>query len=260
MLLIDTAGRLHVDAEMMEEVQDVARSAPPESVLYVADAMVGQDAVQAATAFGEALPLDGHVLTKLDGDARGGAALSVVAVTGLPIFFAGVGEAIDDFEIFHPDRMASRILGMGDVLSLIEKVQENVDVEAAANMEQRARRGDLNLEDFQQQLSQIRKMGSLSQVLELLPGAGSIPGLKQMAPGEGELRKIQAIIGSMTVQERRRPQIINRSRKQRIAAGSGSGLPDVNRLLKRFAQTKKMMKKLGRKGRGGMNWANLPGM
>ncbi len=259
-LLIDTAGRLHVDAEMMEEVQDVARSAPPESVLYVADAMVGQDAVQAATAFGEALPLDGHVLTKLDGDARGGAALSVVAVTGLPIFFAGVGEAIDDFEIFHPDRMASRILGMGDVLSLIEKVQENVDVEAAANMEQRARRGDLNLEDFQQQLSQIRKMGSLSQVLELLPGAGSIPGLKQMAPGEGELRKIQAIIGSMTVQERRRPQIINRSRKQRIAAGSGSGLPDVNRLLKRFAQTKKMMKKLGRKGRGGMNWANLPGM
>jgi signal recognition particle subunit SRP54 len=259
-LLVDTAGRLHIDTEMMAEVQEVARRVSPESVLYVADAMVGQDAVQAATAFAEALPLDGHVLTKLDGDARGGASLSVVAVTRLPIFFAGIGEAIEDFEIFHPDRVASRILGMGDVLTLIEKVQENVDVEAAANMEKRARRGDLSLEDFQQQLAQIRKMGPLSQVLEMLPGAGSIPGLKQMAPDEDELRKIQAIIDSMTVQERRRPQIISRSRKLRIAAGSGSGIPDVNRLLKRFAQTKKMMKKLGKKGRGGMRWANLPGL
>ena len=259
-LLVDTAGRLHIDAEMMSEAKDIARTVSPESVLYVADAMAGQDAVQAATAFGKALELDGHVLTKLDGDARGGVSLSVVAVTGLPIFFAGMGEGIEDFEIFHPDRIASRILGMGDVLTLIEKVQQNVDVEAAANMEKRARRGDLNLEDFQQQLSQIRKMGPLSQLLEMLPGASSTPGLKQMAPDEDELRKIQAIIDSMTVQERRRPQIISRSRKLRIAAGSGRSVPDVNRLLKRFAQTKKMMKKLGKKGRGGMRWANLPGL
>ncbi len=259
-LLVDTAGRLHIDAEMMAEAKDVARRVSPERVLYVADAMVGQDAVQAATAFGEALPLDGHVLTKLDGDARGGASLSVVAVTGLPIFFAGVGEAIGDFEIFRPDRVASRILGMGDVLTLIEKVQENVDAESVANIEKRARRGDLNLEDFQQQLAQIRKMGPLSQILEMLPGASSTPGLSQMAPDEGELRKIQAIIDSMTVQERRRPQIISRSRKLRIASGSGSVVQDVNRLLKRFAQTKKMMKKLGKKGRGGMPWASLPGL
>ncbi len=259
-LLVDTAGRLHIDADMMAEARDVARAVNPERVLYVADAMVGQDAVQAATAFGEALPLDGHVLTKLDGDARGGASLSVVAVTGLPIFFAGVGETIEDFEVFRPDRIASRILGMGDVLTLIEKVQENVDAEAAASMEKRARRGELNLEDFQQQLSQIRKMGPLSQILEMIPGASSAPGLKQMAPDEGELRKIQAIIDSMTVQERRRPKIISRSRKLRIASGSGSGIQDVNRLLKRFAQTKKMMKKLGKKGRGGMPWANLPGL
>ena len=259
-LLVDTAGRLHIDAEMMAEAQEVARRLRPQNVLYVADALAGQDAVQAATAFGEALELDGHVLTKLDSDARGGASLSVVAVTGLPIFFAGVGEAIDDFEAFHPDRVASRILGMGDVLTLIEKVKENVDVGVAANMEQRARRGDLNLEDFQQQLVQIRKMGPLSQVLEMLPGASSTPGLSQMAPDENELGKIQAIIDSMTVEERRRPQIINRSRKGRIAAGSGSGIPDVNRLLKQFAQTKKMMKKLGKKGRGSKRWANLPGL
>jgi signal recognition particle subunit SRP54 len=215
--------------------------------------------VQAAKAFADSLPLDGHVLTKLDGDSRGGAALSVVAVTGRPIYFAGTGERIEDLEPFHPERIASRILGMGDVLSLIEKVQDKVDVEAAKGLEKKVRRGELTLVDFQDQLRQIRRMGSMSQLLEMLPGASRVPGLTEMAPDEDELRRIDAIINSMTMRERVRPKIINGSRRRRIAAGSGTAVQDVNRLLKNFARTQKLMKKLGKKGRRGNPWANIPG-
>jgi signal recognition particle subunit SRP54 len=258
-VLVDTAGRLHIDDAMMAEVQAVAAAAEPEQILYVCDSMVGQDAVQAASAFAGALPIDGHILTKLDGDSRGGAALSVAAVTGRPIYFAGVGEKIDDLDVFHPDRIAGRILGMGDMLSLIEKVQDQVDVEATEELEKRARQGDLTLDDFKSQLQQIRKMGSLSKLMELMPGASNAPGLAQMAPDDAELSRIQAIIDSMTLVERRKPKIINGSRRKRIAAGSGTSVQEVNRLLKRFAQSRKLMKKLNKRGRRNAPWANLPG-
>lgn len=258
-LLLDTAGRLHIDEGMMREVSELVTVLAPRRILYVADSLVGQDAVQAATAFAAALPLDGHILTKLDGDARGGAALSIAAVTDLPIYFAGVGEGIEDFEPFHPQRIASRILGMGDVLTLIERVQEKVDVDDAKGLEKRVRRGEFTLEDFGQQLRQIRRMGPLSQLLDMLPGAGSIPGMANMAPDEGQLTSIQAMIDSMTVRERTHPQIIKGSRRRRIATGSGTTVQDVNRLLKQFAQTRKLMKKLGKKGRHGKNLAGLPG-
>jgi len=257
-VLVDTAGRLHIDDAMMREVQAVAAAVQPERILYVCDSMVGQDAVQAATAFATALAVDGHILTKLDGDARGGAALSIAAVTGLPIYFAGVGEKIDDLEVFHPDRIASRILGMGDVLTLIEKVQDQVDLEATEELEKRARQGELTLEDFKSQLRQIRRMGSMSKLLEFLPGASNAPGLAQMAPDDAELRRIEAIIDSMTRVERHKPRIINGSRRKRIAAGSGTSVQEVNRLLKRFAQSRKLMKKLNKKGRRDAPWANLP--
>ncbi len=257
-LIVDTAGRLHIDEAMMAEARAVADALEPERVLYVADSLVGQDAVNAATVFAESLEIDGHILTKLDGDARGGAALSVAAVTGRPIYFAGVGEKTDDLEIFHPDRIASRILGMGDVLSLIEKVHDKVEIEDAEGMEKRLRRGEFTLEDFGAQLRQIRRMGPMSQILEMLPGVASAPGLADMAPDERELAKIQAIIDSMTATERERPRIINGSRRRRIAAGSGTAVQDVNRLLKQFAQTRKLMKKLGKKGRRSRNWAKLP--
>jgi signal recognition particle subunit SRP54 len=259
-LILDTAGRLHVDDEMMQEVVELADLLEPERILYVADSLAGQDAVQAARAFADALALDGHILTKLDGDSRGGAALSVVAVTGRPIFFAGTGERIQDLEPFHPERIASRILGMGDVLSLIEKVQGEVDLESAKGLEKKVRRGEFTLVDFQDQLRQIRRMGSFSQILELLPGAAKAPGLADMAPDESELGRIDAIISSMTMQERLRPRIVNGSRRRRIAAGSGTAIQDVNRLLKNFARTQKMMKKLGKKGRRGSPWANIPGL
>lgn len=258
-VIVDTAGRLHVDEELMEEVRRLASTLEPELVLYVADALSGQDAVESASAFDRALEIDGHVLTKLDGDSRGGAALSVVAVTGKPIYFAGTGEGIEAFEPFHPERVASRILGMGDVLTLIEKVQDKVDVEAAAGLEKRVRKGEFNLEDFRDQLRQVRRMGSFSQLLELLPGAGKVPGLADAAPDESEIKRIQAIIDSMTVKERRRPKVINGSRRKRIAAGSGTSVQEVNRLLKQFARTQKLMKKLGKKGRRGFPIPNLPG-
>ncbi len=258
-LVLDSAGRLHVDEEMMQEARALVRTLAPRRILYVADSLAGQDAVQAASAFLEALPLDGHILTKLDGDARGGAALSVVAVTGRPIYFVGVGEGIEDLEPFHPDRIASRILGMGDVLTLIERVQQKVDGESAKGLEKRVRRGEFTLEDFGNQLRQIRRMGPLSQLLEMLPGAGSVPGMANLAPDESQLTRIQAIIDSMTARERQRPRIISGSRRRRIAAGSGTSVQDVNRLLKQFAQTRKLMKKLGKKGRRAPNWAGLPG-
>ncbi len=258
-LVLDSAGRLHVDEEMMQEARALVRTLAPRRTLYVVDSLVGQDAVQAASAFLEALPLDGHVLTKLDGDARGGAALSVVAVTGRPIYFVGVGEGIKDLEPFHPARIASRILGMGDVLTLIERVQQEVDGESAKGLEKRVRRGEFTLEDFGNQLRQIRRMGPLSQLLEMLPGAGAVPGMADLAPDESQLTRIQAIIDSMTARERQRPRIISGSRRRRIAAGSGTSVQDVNRLLKRFAQTRKLMKKLGKKGRRAQNWAGLPG-
>ena len=258
-LVLDSAGRLHVDEEMMQEARALVRTLAPRRILYVADSLAGQDAVQAASAFLEALPLDGHILTKLDGDARGGAALSVVAVTGRPIYFVGVGEGIEDLEPFHPDRIASRILGMGDVLTLIERVQQKVDGESAKGLEKRVRRGEFTLEDFGNQLRQIRRMGPLSQLLEMLPGAGSVPGMANLAPDESQLTRIQAIIDSMTARERQRPRIISGSRRRRIAAGSGTSVQDVNRLLKQFVQTRKLMKKLGKKGRRAPNWAGLPG-
>lgn len=257
-LLIDTAGRLHVDEAMMEEAARLQESLQPEHVLYVADALAGQDALTAAESFDGALSLTGIVLTKLDGDARGGAALSVTAVTGKPVMFAGVGERWEDLEPFHPDRMASRILGMGDVLTLIEKAESAVDVEEAEALQEKVRRGEFTLEDFREQLQQVRKMGPLSQLFEMLPGAGA--GLEAMAPGEEDLRHIEAIIDSMTVEERRKPQIVDGSRRRRIAAGSGTSVQDVNKLLKQFTMARKMMKRM-RKGRGGrLDLAQIPGL
>jgi signal recognition particle subunit SRP54 len=243
-LLVDTAGRLHVDDELMSELAELARLAEPSEVLYVADAMTGQDAVRSASEFAGRVGVTGLVLSKLDGDARGGAALSAAAVSGRPVKFAGVGEKLDDFEPFQPARMVSRILGMGDVLGLIERVEQAVDREQADAMARRLRRSEFTLEDFREQMRQIRKLGSLEQVISLLPGAGSLRGVDGEA-GERELRRSAAIIDSMTPLERRDPSAINGSRRKRIASGSGTRVEDVNRLLRQFAQARKLMKNLG---------------
>ncbi len=262
-LLVDTAGRLHIDAEMMGEAKAIAAAVQPEHILYVGDSLAGQDAVEAATAFGAELELSGHILTKLDGDGRGGAALSIVSVTGAPIYFAGVGEKLEEFEVFHPDRLASRILGMGDVLTLIERVQEQVDVDEAAGLEKRLRRGEFTLEDFGKQLKQMQKMGPLSQLMDLVPGMAGA-GMQGMgdapAVDDREITRVQAIIDSMTPAERRRPKLVNGARRRRIAAGSGTEVQDVNRLLKQYTRAHKLIKKIGKKGGRGMSWANLPGM
>jgi signal recognition particle subunit SRP54 len=244
LLLVDTAGRLHVDDELMSELARLEAAAEPTEVLYVADAMTGQDAVRSATAFGARVGLTGVILSKLDGDARGGAALSIASVTGRAIRFAGVGEKVDDFELFDPARMTARILGMGDVLGLIERVEQAVDRDKAEDLARRIRRSEFTLEDYREQLAQLRKMGPLDQVLGMLPGMGAVKGVDAEA-GEIEMRRAAAIIGSMTEQERQEPSIINGSRRKRIAQGSGTRVEDVNRLLKQFAQARKLMKSLG---------------
>jgi len=248
-LLVDTAGRLAIDEEMMAEIRALHAELNPVETLFVVDAMTGQDAVNTARAFNEALPLTGVVLAKTDGDARGGAALSVRAVTGKPIKFIGVGEKTDALEPFYPDRMASRILGMGDVLSLIEEAERKVDREKAEKLARKLQKGKkFDLEDFRDQLQQMANMGGISSMLDKLPGMGALPAAAQAQLNDGLFKKMAVIIDSMTPQERRFPDIINGSRKQRIARGSGTDVPDVNRVLKQHKQMQKMMKKVTSKG------------
>lgn len=252
-VIIDTAGRLHIDEELMGELKDIKAAVNPQEILLVVDAMTGQDAVNVAESFNEALGVDGITLTKLDGDARGGAALSIRKVTGRPIKFVGTGEKLDDLEPFHPDRMASRILGMGDMLSLIEKAEENIDAEKAKELEEKLRKEEFTLDDFLDQMSQIRNMGPLDQIMDMIPGMGKIKQLDNLNMDEEHLDQIEAIISSMTTEEKRDPSIINGSRRRRIASGSGTEVQDVNRLLKQFKQAQKMMKQLNdmQQGMGG---------
>ncbi len=246
-LIVDTAGRLHVDDELMAELKALKELLQPTEVLYVADAMTGQDAVRSATEFHSRVGVTGVVLSKLDGDARGGAALSVAAVTGAPVKFAGVGERVDEFELFDPARMVSRILGLGDVIALIERAEQAVDLEQAEAFARKLRKNEFTLEDFRDQLVQLRKMGPLDQVLSMLPGMGQVKGL-DTAQGEREMKRTIAIVDSMTPAERRDPSVLNGSRRKRIARGSGTGVEDVNRLLKQYVQARKMMKSLGGPG------------
>ncbi len=244
-LIVDTAGRLHVDQELMDELVRIRAAVKPHSVLLVVDAMTGQDAVNVAEQFAESVKFDGVVMSKLDGDARGGAALSVKAVTGKPILFASTGEKLGDFERFHPDRMAQRILGMGDVMTLIEQAERQFDQDDAAALERKLRRNEFDLEDFLGQLKSIRKMGPLTNLLGMIPGLAGHQ-LQQMKVDERELDRIQAIILSMTPEERRRPELIKGSRRLRIARGSGTNVQAVSRLIKQFGQTRKIMRQVGR--------------
>src|SRR3984957_11121108 len=244
-LIVDTSGRLHVDQELMKELAEIKKAVKPHDVLLVVDAMTGQDAVNVAEQFAEVVQFDGVVMTKLDGDARGGAALSVKAVTGKPILFASTGEKLDQFERFHPDRMAQRILGMGDVMSLIEKAEQQFDEDEAMALERKRRRTELGLDDFLDQLKMVRKMGPLTSILGMTPGFAGHQ-LQNMKVDERELDRIQAIILSMTAEERRKPELINGSRRLRIARGSGTSVQQVNRLVKQFGQMRKVMRQVGR--------------
>src|SRR6478736_2424975 len=250
-VIVDTAGRLHIDDELMKELVAIKEISGPSDLLYVADAMTGQDAIKSAGEFNAQIGVTGVVLSKLDGDARGGAALSVVSVVGVPIAFVGSGERLDDLEAFHPDRVVSRLLGMGDVLSLIEKAEAAIDVGDAQKLEQKLRANEFTLEDFRDQLRTIRKMGPLESILGMIPGMGNIKQLADNKPDEGQLNRIEAIIGSMTPHERRRHDVINGSRRKRIARGSGTSVEEVNRLLKQFVQMRKMLKQLGAMQGGG---------
>ncbi len=250
LVILDTAGRLHIDEELMDELKRIKAAVNPSEILFVVDAMTGQDAVNAAAAFDETLDMTGVILTKLDGDARGGAALSVAAVTGKPIKFTGVGEKLDQIEVFHPDRMASRILGMGDVLTFIEKAQENFDQKKAEELEKKMKVGKLTLADFYDQLVQLKSMGSLSDVLGMMPGVDS-KALAGASIDEKQLDRVEAIILSMTPKERNSPSIINFSRKKRIAAGCGLKIEDVNRLLKQFEAMQKLTKQMSGMGKKG---------
>ena len=246
-VVVDTAGRLHIDDELMDELQAIKAAVEPSDLLYVADAMTGQDAIKSAGEFNHRVGVTGVVLTKMDGDARGGAALSVVGVVGVPIAFVGSGERLQDLEPFHPDRVVSRVLGMGDVLSLIEKAEEAVSQEDAEKLERKIRLDDFTLEDFRDQLRTIKKMGPLEQIIGMLPGMGN---LKELAANrekvdDAQLARVEAIINSMTPKERRNHQVINGSRRKRIARGSGTSVEEVNRLLKQFVQMKKMLKQIG---------------
>lgn len=243
-VLIDTAGRLHVDEKLMDELKEIKKLSKPDEIFLVVDAMTGQDAVNVAQSFNEQLGLTGVVLTKLDGDTRGGAALSIRAVTNTPIKFVGLGEKLDALEAFHPERMASRILGMGDVLSLIEKAQANVDEEKAKELEQKMRTASFTLDDFLEQLGQVRNMGPLDELLKMMPGANKIKGLNNLQIEEKQISHVEAIIQSMTKEEKTHPEIINANRRKRIAKGSGRTVPEVNRLLKQFEDMKKMMKQM----------------
>ena len=240
-IIIDTAGRLHIDDELMSELSNINKTISPSEILLVVDSMTGQDAVNVAEEFNRRLQLTGLILTKLDGDSRGGAALSVKAVTGCPIKYVGMGEKLDDLEIFHPERMASRILGMGDVLTLIEKATQDFDLKKAKELEQKLKTQSFDLNDFLEQLSQVKKMGSFDQILNMIPGL-SPQKLKGVELDDRELTRVEAIINSMTMEERSNPSIINGSRRKRIAVGSGNTIQDVNRLLKQYDQTKKMIK------------------
>jgi signal recognition particle subunit SRP54 len=252
-LIIDTAGRLHVDETLMDELARIKEKIRPTEILFVADSMTGQDAVNMAGKFDQLLDITGIILTKMEGDARGGAALSIKAVTGKPIKFIGTGEKLDALEPFFPDRMSSRILGMGDILTLIEKAEEEFDKKEAVRLEKRLRKREFDLEDFRKQLQQIKKLGSLDQIIGMIPGMGQIKQLKKMRPDEKELVKIEAIINSMTKKERANHRIINGSRRKRIALGSGTKVQDINRLLKNFSQMKKMMEKLSTGGFGNLS-------
>ncbi|MCR1286318.1 signal recognition particle protein [Shouchella clausii] len=264
-VLIDTAGRLHVDETLMAELQDMKAAVTPDEILLVVDSMTGQDAVNVAESFNNQLDVTGAVLTKLDGDTRGGAAISIKAVTNTPIKFAGMGEKIDQLEPFHPDRMASRILGMGDVLSLIEKAQANVDEEKAKELEKKLRNMDFTFDDFLEQLDQVKSMGPLEDLLGMMPGMNKAKGMKNLKVDEKQLTRVEAIVKSMTPLEKRDPSVINGSRRKRIAKGSGTTIQDVNRLLKQFEDMKKMMKQMtamqggkGKKRGKGLGGLKLP--
>ena len=247
-LLIDTAGRLHIDDELMQELEAIKDAVRPHHILFVADAMTGQDAVNQALGFDTRLGLTGIILTKLDGDARGGAALSIREMVGKPILFSGIGEKLDALEPFYPDRLASRILGMGDVLSLIDKVQQNVEEKEAAKLQNAFLKQQFTLEEFQLQLRQIKRMGSLGSLLEMVPGASKLAAQVDTEKAESELKRVEAIINSMTLHERRNPAILNGSRRRRIAQGSGTTVTDINRLMKQFMAMKKMMQRVSKLG------------
>jgi len=252
-VIVDTAGRLHIDAEMMEEVRAIHARVNPVETLFVVDSMTGQDAANTARAFDEALPLTGVILTKTDGDARGGAALSIRQITGKPIKFLGVGEKTAALEVFHPDRVASRILGMGDILSLVEEAEQKIDHDQAAKLADKLKKGKgFDLEDFLEQLQQMKKMGGIANLLDKLPGMGQLPANAREQVDDKQFLRLEAIINSMTRKERQFPEIIKSSRKRRIAAGSGTQVQDVNRLLKQFTQMKKMMKQVSKGGMGRM--------
>ncbi|MCY7434765.1 signal recognition particle protein [Bacillus pumilus] len=259
-VILDTAGRLHIDEELMDELQKVKEVASPVEIFLVVDSMTGQDAVNVAKSFNEQLGLTGVVLTKLDGDTRGGAALSIRAVTNTPIKFAALGEKLDAIEPFHPERMASRILGMGDVLTLIEKAQANVDQDKAKELEQKMRTMSFTLDDFLEQLGQVRNMGPLDELIQMMPGAGKMKGLKNVQVDEKQLNHIEAIIKSMTTEEKEQPEVINASRRKRIAKGSGTSVQEVNRLLKQFDEMKKMMKQMTNMSKGKKKGFKLPFM
>jgi signal recognition particle subunit SRP54 len=244
-VIVDTAGRLHIDDGLMDELVAIKETTGPSDLLYVADAMTGQDAIKSAGEFNRRVGVTGVVLTKMDGDARGGAALSVVSVVGVPIAFAGSGERLEDLEPFHPERVVSRVLGMGDVLSLIEKAEAAIDVEEAEKLEAKIRSNEFTLEDFRDQLKSIRRMGPLESIIGMLPGIGNIKALGNQKPDEKQLNRVEAIINSMTPGERRKQHIINGSRRKRIAKGSGTSVEEVNRLLKQFVQMQKMLKQFG---------------
>ena len=259
-VIIDTAGRLHIDETLMEELEQVKAISKPDEIFLVVDAMTGQDAVNVAKSFNEQLGLTGVVLTKLDGDTRGGAALSIRSVTDTPIKFVGLGEKLDALEAFHPERMASRILGMGDVLTLIEKAQTNVDAEKAKELEQKMRTMSFTFDDFLEQLSQVRNMGPLEDLIGMLPGANKVKGLKNAKVDEKQISHVEAIIKSMTKDEKQNPEIMNASRKKRIAKGSGTSVQEINRLLKQFEDMKKMMKQMTSMTKGKKKGMKFPFM
>ena len=263
-VIVDTAGRLHIDDELMVELQAIKEAVQPSDLLYVADAMTGQDAIKSAGEFNSRVGVTGVVLTKLDGDARGGAALSVVSVVGVPIAFVGSGERLDDLEVFHPDRIVSRMLGMGDVLSLIEKAEQAIDKDEAEQLEEKLRRNQFTLDDFRKQLRTIRKMGPLESILGMLPGMGNLKQLADAKPDEKQLGRVEAIIGSMTPEERRNDKILNGSRRKRIARGSGTSVEEVNRLLKQFTEMRRVLQMIGQGGmpamKGMKGMPKLPAM
>ena len=253
-VIVDSAGRLHIDDELMSELEAIRDTTQASDLLYVADAMTGQDAIKSAGEFNRRLGVSGVILSKLDGDARGGAALSVVAVVGVPIAFVGSGERLEDLEQFYPDRLVSRLLGMGDVLSLIERAEQAIDIEEAQKLEEKVRKDEFTLEDFKEQLQAIKKMGPLEQIIGMIPGMGNIKQLAQQKPDDKQIARIEAIINSMTPHERRRSDVINGSRRKRIARGSGTTVEEVNKLLKQFVQMRKMLKMMGGMTSGKPDW------